>query len=163
MTRSVFVNIKAMILGIALSACHTTGYSALNEDLTGFWRTVDDRTGFSQAIIKITVEKDGSYSGTIFKSIPRPNYTPRETCQHCPAPYTDKPMIGLKILTGLTKVSDEEGKFKNGKVLDPLSGRIYSGKARLSSDGRRLTMRGYVGISMLGRSQSWFRETEDVE
>jgi uncharacterized protein (DUF2147 family) len=43
-------------------------------------------------------------------------------------------------------------------ILDPLSGKVYRAKARLSPDGRRLSMRGYVGVSMLGRSQSWFRE-----
>ncbi len=46
------------------------------------------------------------------------------------------------------------------RLLDPLSGRIYRCKAKLSPDGRRLTMRGYVGVSMLGRSQSWIRETD---
>jgi uncharacterized protein (DUF2147 family) len=152
--------IKALLLG---SIVATSGIAhAASPDLSGLWRNVDDRTGFSKGIVRITPEKDGSYSGTIIKSIPRPDYTPKETCQNCPAPYTNKPIIGLKILTGLKKDPDSEGKFKDAKILDPLSGHIYSAKARLSSDGRRLTMRGYVGVSMLGRSQSWFRESDET-
>jgi uncharacterized protein (DUF2147 family) len=137
------------------------GHTASNEDLTGLWRTIDDRTGFSKALVRIEKAKDGSYSGTIVKILPRPDYIPQELCQHCPAPYTNKPILGLTVLMGL-KADERDRRYEGGKVLDPLSGRIYSGKARLSSDGRRLSMRGYVGVSMLGRSQSWVRESEDT-
>ncbi|MFB0982629.1 MAG: DUF2147 domain-containing protein, partial [Acinetobacter towneri] len=47
--------------------------------------------------------------------------------------------------------------FTGGKIIDPLSGNIYSTKAKLSNNGKRLTMRGYVGVSALGRSQTWIK------
>ncbi|MEY2863824.1 MAG: hypothetical protein RLY58_1531 [Pseudomonadota bacterium] len=152
--------IKNLVLGCGLTLVGVV--HAASVDLSGLWRSVDDRTGFSKGIVRMTLEKDGSYSGTIVKTIPRPDYTPKENCQNCPAPYTNKPIIGLKVLTGLKKDPEHEGKFKDAKILDPLSGNIYSAKAHLSSDGRRLSMRGYIGVSMLGRSQSWFRETEET-
>lgn len=127
-------------------------------DLTGKWRTIDDKTGFSKALIEIKQDNSGAYHGTIIKVIPRPGYTPKETCQNCPAPYTNKPMVGLTVLSGLKQDPKNDNNFINAKVLDPLSGKIYSGKAKLSPDGRRLSMRGYVGISALGRSQTWLRE-----
>lgn len=146
------LTILALGLGLSLSVF------AQANDIEGTWRSIDDRTGFSKGLVEIKKEADGTYSGTIIKVIPRPGYTPKETCQRCPAPYTDKPMIGLKVLTGLKDVPNKPGHYDGGKILDPLSGKIYSDKARLSSDGRRLTMRGYVGVSLLGRSQTWMRE-----
>lgn len=127
-------------------------------DISGTWRTIDDKTGFSKALIEIKQQPNGSYTGTIIKLIPRPNYTPKETCQRCPAPYTDKPLVGLTMLTGLKQDPANENNFFDAKILDPLSGNIYKAKARVSPDGRRLSMRGYVGVSALGRSQSWIRE-----
>lgn len=127
-------------------------------DLTGTWRTIDDKTGFSKALVEIKQDNSGAYQGTIIKVIPRPGYTPRETCQKCPAPYSNQPIVGLPILTGLQQDPKKENNFINAKVLDPLSGNVYKGKAKLSSDGRRLSLRGYVGISALGRSQTWIRE-----
>lgn len=146
------LKIAALGLGFSLSIL------AQAAEIEGTWRSIDDRTGFSKGLVEIKKEADGTYSGTIIKVLPRPGYTPKETCQKCPAPYTDKPMIGLKVLTGLKEVPGKVGYYDGGRILDPLSGKIYSDKARLSPDGRRLTMRGYVGVSLLGRSQTWIRD-----
>lgn len=127
-------------------------------DLTGTWRSIDDKTGFSKAIIEINKDSNGAYQGKIVKLIPRPGYTPKETCQNCPAPFTNKPTVGLNILMNLKPDPKKENNFVDGKVLDPLSGNIYSTKVRLSNDNRRLSIRGYVGVSALGRSQTWLRE-----
>ncbi len=127
-------------------------------DVAGIWRTIDDRTGFSKALVEIKKQPDGSYTGTIIKIIPRPNYTPKELCQHCPAPYTDKPILGLTVLWGLKADPNRPNQYTGAQVLDPLSGKIYKGKAKVNADNRQLTMRGYVGISALGRSQTWIRE-----
>lgn len=148
----------------SLSIAFVTGLTVLCSglvqaaDISGTWRTIDDKTGFSKGLIEIKQDNSGAYHGTIIKVIPRPGYTPKETCQNCPAPYTNKPMVGLTVLSGLKQDPKNDNNFINAKVLDPLSGKIYSGKAKLSPDGRRLSMRGYVGISALGRSQTWIRE-----
>ena len=133
---------------------------AAPDSITGYWRTIDDRTGFAKGIVRIDRATDGTYSATVVKAIPRPGYTPKEFCINCPAPYTGKRIVGITHLTGLKQQSDNARQFDGGKILDPLSGKIYSCKARLSPDGRRLTMRGYMGVSLLGRSQSWLRETD---
>ncbi len=86
---------------------------------------------------------------------PRPGYTPRETCVNCPAPYTNQPILGMDVLTGLKYTGNSN--FTGGKIIDPFSGNIYSTKAKLSNNGKRLTMRGYVGVSALGRSQTWIK------
>ncbi|GAA5188159.1 DUF2147 domain-containing protein [Acinetobacter kookii] len=125
-------------------------------DLSGTWKTIDDKTGSSKAILEMRQESNGTYTAKIVKVTPRPGYTPKETCVNCPAPYTDKPILGLDILTGLKPAGNNQ--FVNAKVLDPLNGKIYSGKAKLSPNGKRLTLRGYVGVSALGRSQTWIKQ-----
>ena len=64
----------------------------------------------------------------------------------------------LKILSGLQVDPNNPNQLINGKVLDPLSGKLYNCKAKLSNEGRRLSIRGYIGVSMLGRTQVWLRD-----
>ena len=127
-------------------------------DLTGIWRTIDDKRGIVRAHIQIEKQPDGSYTGTLIEDFPAPGEAPLLKCNKCPAPYTDKPIIGLEILKGFKQEADNPNNFSHGKVLDPRHGKIYSGKATLSKDGRKLYLRGYVGISLLGRSQTWLRK-----
>lgn len=127
------------------------------QDITGTWRQIDDQTGTSKALIEIRKESNNSYTGKIIKITPLPGYTPKEKCVNCPPPYTEKPILGLDVLKGLKH--DKENNFTGGKILDPLSGKIYAMKAKLSPNGKRLQMRGYIGVSALGRSQTWIRDS----
>ena len=144
-----FKILAALLLSVSSSAVFA-------EDISGSWKNIDDKTGSSKAILEIRQETNGTYTAKIVKVTPRPGYTPKETCVNCPAPYTDKPILGLDVLTGLKSIGDNQ--FVNAKVLDPLNGKIYSGKAKLSPNGKRLTLRGYVGVSALGRSQTWIKQ-----
>ena len=126
------------------------------EDITGMWQSIDDKTGAPKALVEIRKEANGTYAGKIVKITPRAGYTPKETCADCPAPYTNKPILGLDVMTGLKQ--GEGLNYVNGRILDPNSGKVYSMKAKLSSNGKRLHLRGYVGVSALGRNQIWLRD-----
>lgn len=141
-----------------ISALMLSSFSSLlwANDITGLWRNIDDKTGSSKAVLEIRQESNGTYVAKIIKVTPRPGYTPKETCINCPAPYTNKPILGLDVLTGLK--ADGDNTYVGGKILDPLSGKIYSTKVKLSPNGKRITLRGYVGVSALGRSQTWIRQ-----
>lgn len=136
-----------------------------NDAILGYWRTIDDATGFAKAIVIVQKAQNGSYLGTIVATVERPDYTPAEKCQNCPAPFTDRKIIGLPILWNL-QPSDKLGRsnekrYVGGYVIDPLNGKFYQGEARVSRDGRRLTMRGHIiGVPFLGRTQTWLRETD---
>ena len=128
---------------------------AFAQDITGTWKNIDDKTGSSKAVLEIRQESNGTFTAKVIKITPRPGYTPKESCVNCPAPYTNKPILGMDVLTGLKYV--EGLNVSGGKIIDPLSGNIYSMKAKLSPNGKRLNLRGYVGISALGRSQTWIK------
>ncbi|MFV5191920.1 DUF2147 domain-containing protein [Acinetobacter courvalinii] len=125
------------------------------QDITGLWQSIDDKTGAPKGIVEIRQEANGTYTGKVVKITPRTGYVPKEICVDCPAPYTNKPIIGLDVLTGL---KHSEGlNYTSGRILDPNTGKIYSMKAKLSANGKRLHLRGYLGISALGRTQIWIR------
>lgn len=125
------------------------------EDITGLWQSIDDKTGAPKGVVEIRKEANGTYTGKVVKITPRAGYVPKETCVDCPAPYTNKPILGLDVVTGL---KHSEGlNYISGRILDPNSGKIYSMKAKLSANGKRLHLRGYLGVSALGRNQIWIR------
>ncbi|WP_180009209.1 MULTISPECIES: DUF2147 domain-containing protein [unclassified Acinetobacter] len=130
--------------------------SAFAQDLSGTWQQIDDKTGSPKAVIEIRKEANQTYTGKIVKVTPRPGYTPRELCNKCPAPYTNQPILGMDVLKGLKQVNDSNN-YEKGRIIDPLAGRVYDTKIRLNASGKRLTLRAYMGVSTLGRSQTWIR------
>ena len=129
--------------------------SAIAQDITGTWRYMDDKTGEAKGLVKIEQQADGTYAGTALKATPLAGYTPKELCSNCPAPYTNKPIIGMQVITGLK--SSDQTNYTNGKIIDPVSGRIYQLKGKLNANGKKLFLRGYFGVSAVGRNQTWLR------
>ena len=154
---------QSLAIATLILSCFSGLAHAKNPTIEADWRTIDDKTGFAKAITEISQEADGTYSATIKKVIPRPGYTPKEFCQNCPAPFTNKPIVGLKILWGLTPDPKRANTFSDGRILDPLNGKIYNAKARMSSDGRRLSIRAYIGFSVIGRTPIWIREGSEID
>lgn len=60
----------------------------------------------------------------------------------------------MTISTGLRQDGNE---FEDGKILDPENGKVYSSKAKLDDSGKKLEVRGFIGVSLFGRSQTWVR------
>lgn len=143
---------KKLISGLLLSVISGFTFAI---DITGMWQSIDDKTGAPKALVEIRKESNGTYTGKIVKLTPRIGYTPKEKCIDCPPPYTDKPIVGLDVVTGL-KYS-EGLNYTNGRILDPNTGKIYSMRAKLNANGKRLHLRGYLGVSALGRNQIWIR------
>jgi len=141
-----------MFLGSAL--LFNASYAA---NLAGKWKTVDDKTGYSRADVEITKKSDGTYIGKIITIRTLPGKPLEERCLNCRGDLKNTPFVGLQILSGFKQNPDDPNEYTNGQVLDPLSGKVYHGKAKINAKNTRLTMRGYIGVSALGRSVTWIR------
>jgi len=97
-------------------------------------------------------EHNGAFFGKIESSLKAADA--KERCELCTDERKNKPIIGLVILRGLKKQGEE---FTGGDILDPESGTVYRCKLRILDQGKTLVVRGYVGVSVLGRSQTWLR------
>jgi uncharacterized protein (DUF2147 family) len=120
----------------------------------GLWKTIDDVSGKPRALVRIT-ESNGSLQGKIEKAFPRPDEDQNPKCDKCEGENKNAPMVGLMILSGMTKA---DGEYVGGQILDPENGKVYRSKMRLTDNGNKLDVRGYIGVPMLGRSQTWLRQ-----
>ena len=159
MQSSIFARFVAFGL-LAMSA----SLSLAADPILGHWRTIDDETGFAKAIVHIQEAQNGTYLSTIVATVDRPDYVAAEKCMNCPAPFTDRKIVGLPVLWNLRNSNEEtrgkEKRYADGFLIDPLSGKFYQISARLSGDARRLTLRGHIiGVPFIGRTQTWIRET----
>ena len=147
--------LKTSLLFLTLTT--TSLIHAANDPLTGLWRSIDDKTGFSKGIVEITKDQNGIYSGKIVEVIPRPGYTPKTHCVNCSGDAKDKPIVGLRVLSNMKPDPKNAGEYFGGTILDPLTGKLYKSRIKLNSTGSRLTMRGFVGVEVIGRSQTWIK------
>lgn len=123
----------------------------------GTWKTIDDETGDVKSLVEIT-EANGQLTGKIVKLFRKPDEDQDPKCDKCSGDKKDKPIMGLQILWGLTKESDN--RWSGGEIMDPKKGKTYSCKIELIEDGKKLKVRGFMGFSLLGRTQTWERQEE---
>jgi uncharacterized protein (DUF2147 family) len=146
------------MLHLALSGLLTLGFAAVAEaeidSPAGLWKTIDDKTGKERSLVRI-VENSGMFEARVEKIYDQPGDDPNHLCRKCEGERKDKPIIGMTFLWGLKKDGDQYG---GGEILDPKNGKIYRAKMRLIEGGRKLEVRGYVGLSWFGRSQTWLRQ-----
>jgi uncharacterized protein (DUF2147 family) len=130
-----------------------TSHAADLQSPIGVWKTVDDKTGMPRALVRIYVQ-DGKYFGKIEQSF-RPGAESR-VCSKCTDERKDQPIIGLLIIRNVIL---REGEFSGGDILDPDNGSVYRCKFHLENGGGVLVVRGFIGFSLLGRSQTWQRQS----
>ena len=119
----------------------------------GSWRTVDDQTGRERSVVRIEA-RDGVLNGRVVSIIDPADAARR--CDLCDDDRKGQPVVGLEIMRGMRP--DGDG-WSGGRVLDPQTGSVYRGEMHLIDNGARLVLRGYIGISLFGRSQTWIRVT----
>jgi len=146
---------KAMKLVLAILMVMLAGGAlADTSSPAGVWKSIDDKTKKERSIIRIT-EVNGEFKGVVEKIFDRPGDDPAHLCKECKGERKDKPIIGMTILWGLKKDGDI---WAGGEILDPDNGKTYRCKMTLSEDGKSLNVRGFIGISLIGRSQIWWRD-----
>jgi uncharacterized protein (DUF2147 family) len=66
-------------------------------------------------------------------------------------------IVGMEIIRGVTKSAGTEGLWDGGEILDPQKGKLYKVRMTPIEGGAKLEVRGYVGMPLLGRTQTWIR------
>ncbi len=118
----------------------------------GYWETISDVTHKPRSVMYL-FEKEGILYGKVVKSLV-PGETFDRPCDKCSGEFHNQPIANMQVLWGL---KEKNGEWKGGKVLDPDTGNVYRCKLAISEDGEKARVRGYIGISLLGRTQTWSR------
>lgn len=113
------------------------------------WR-IDDAKGRPEALVRI-FDKDGVYFGR-FEKLFNPDPA-GDRCTACRDERKDQPLVGMIFLSDFKA----DGDRYSGRVLDPETGNTYRCTLRVINGGESLEVRGYVGISLFGRTQMWHR------
>ncbi|MBN4665800.1 DUF2147 domain-containing protein [Pandoraea nosoerga] len=144
---------QALVAVALLGGVAKAAFAADETSPVGVWKTIDDKTGKPKALVTIT-ERNGEYVGTITKGLGE-NDDPGRICTACKDERKDQKMLGMQIIRGIKKEGDQ---YAGGKILDPENGTEYNCKMTLTDGGKKLDVRGYIGISLIGRTQTWIRE-----
>ncbi len=120
----------------------------------GLWKNIDDESGKPKALIRIT-ESNGELKGKIEKLFRPASEEQNPICDKCEGVRKDQPIIGMTILWGMKQEGTE---YNGGQILDPTNGKTYKSKMAFADSDKKLKVRGYIGMPMLGRTQTWLRE-----
>jgi uncharacterized protein (DUF2147 family) len=137
-----------LVLGLLAAA----PLRAQEQTPAGLWQTVSDVDGKPEALVRIR-EVQGEFLGVIEQILEPDKRDSR--CEKCDGERYNQPVQGMTIMTGVRR---KDGGFGGGRILDPDNGNLYSCKLTLVDGGRHLEVRGYLGFSLFGRSQTWNRQ-----
>ena len=122
------------------------------QDIFGKWKTVDDETGNSKSIVELYEQNSKVYGKIVKLLLPEDE---GKLCYKCKGTDFNKPIEGMIIVKGLSKLGDE---YQGGTIFDPKKGKEYRCKMWIDqNDHNKLNVRGYIAFFF--RTQNWYRVT----
>ncbi|TDP63514.1 DUF2147 domain-containing protein [Roseateles toxinivorans] len=132
----------------------SAGMAAAQTTPVGLWKTIDDDGKTEKSLVRIS-ENAGVLSGTIEKVFDPSKQDAK--CDKCSDERKDKLVVGMNIIRNIKQDADDKGLWAGGEILDPNTGKIYKARLKPVDGGKKMEMRGYIGMPMLGRTQTWIR------
>ena len=146
-TRPAFVAALCLVLFAGVARAQNTP--------VGVWKTIDDGTKKEKSLIRIT-EAGGVLTGKLEKLLD-PATPPDVTCDKCTDERKDKPVLGMTLIRNVKQSDGDKALWDGGDILDPNNGKVYKVRIKPIDGGAKLDVRGYIGVPMLGRTQTWIR------
>ena len=119
--------------------------------VVGVWRTIDDKTNKPRALVRI-FERNGLRYGRVSDILDSKYADAR--CQDCSGDRANQPVLGLEIIRDM---QPDGNRWDGGTILNTQTGDVYHCRFHLGPDGQTLIVRGFIGFSLIGRSQTWQR------
>ena len=123
-----------ILFALALASTNCLAWSQATTPV-GLWKTIDDESKKEKSLVRIA-DAGGVLVGRIEKN---------------------QPVIGLTIIRGVKPHDDDKELWEGGDILDPNNGKVYKLRLKPTQGGKRLEVRGYIGMPLLGRTQTWIR------
>lgn len=121
----------------------------------GLWNTISDVDGRPTAVVELREEK-GEYVGVV-RALLVPADHDDSICGKCTDERRNQPVVGMEILRHMRPDGAE---WSGGEILDPENGKTYRARMKLVDGGKKLVIRGYIGVPLFGRSQTWVRRMD---
>jgi len=120
----------------------------------GLWKTIDDETKLEKSFVRVS-ETGGVFTGKVEKIVDPAKQDSK--CDKCSDERKDQPVLGMTIVRNVKQNTDDTGLWDGGDILDPNNGKVYKVRMRPVDGGKKLEVRGFIGVALLGRTQTWIR------